>query len=123
MKLIDDLCRIIQAGNGENVPEYTLALHREHFIYRSHFPGNPVTPGVCILQLCRELLEMHTGRRLMMREVRNAKFLQTINPEACSAVRIAFTRLSHEDAGYRFATLIYRDEELAAKVSGFCICR
>lgn len=35
---------------------FRLRLNPEHFIYQAHFPGEPVTPGVCILQIGKELL-------------------------------------------------------------------
>ena len=27
-------------------------LNSEHTVYQGHFPGHPVVPGVCLLQLC-----------------------------------------------------------------------
>ena len=37
-----------------------LQLHPEHEIYQAHFPGNPITPGVCQVQIVAEL----AGRQL-----------------------------------------------------------
>ena len=29
----------------------TLTLNAEHPIFKGHFPNNPVTPGVCMMQI------------------------------------------------------------------------
>lgn len=57
-----------------------VTLNSDHKIFRAHFPGNPVTPGVCLLQISKELIEKHTGRKLFIRTIRNIKFLKAVNP-------------------------------------------
>ena len=40
--------------------EVKIRLNPDHEIYRAHFPGNPITPGVCIVQIISEVLgEQH----------------------------------------------------------------
>ena len=36
---------------------YTIELNPQHFIYKAHFPTEPITPGVCIVQIAKELLD------------------------------------------------------------------
>jgi 3-hydroxyacyl-[acyl-carrier-protein] dehydratase len=57
-------------------------LHAGHPIYQGHFPGNPVVPGVCQVQMIKELVEKAVGHRLRLTESDNIKFLSMINPEA-----------------------------------------
>lgn len=59
---------------------YTLRLNADHHIYRAHFPGQPITPGVCIVQIVKELMEDHTGKPLSIRTVKNVKFLMVLSP-------------------------------------------
>ena len=54
---------------------YDIRLNPAHTIYQAHFPGEPVTPGVCILQIARELLEDLLQRPLAVKSVKNMKFL------------------------------------------------
>lgn len=56
-------------------------LNPGHFVYDAHFPGNPVTPGVYLLQMCKEILSEHMNKNLAMRWVKNVKFLQVLNPD------------------------------------------
>ena len=49
MKLIDSLYKVISDTRSETGHVYSIELDPEHFIYKAHFPGEPITPGVCIL--------------------------------------------------------------------------
>ena len=67
MILLDSLYRILpEAQEPMTLPEegtavYDVLLDGEHGIYAAHFPGNPITPGVCkFLQLEKKLLEQET---------------------------------------------------------------
>ena len=55
-------------------------LNPLHDIYKAHFPGNPITPGVCLLQMAMELLNSNFKRNLRLIEAKNIKYLKVINP-------------------------------------------
>lgn len=61
---------------------FRVRLDAEHPVYGGHFPGNPVLPGVCSLQIVRECLELGTGRRHRFTAIRECKFLGMIVPQA-----------------------------------------
>ncbi|MDP9959078.1 3-hydroxyacyl-ACP dehydratase [Chryseobacterium lathyri] len=55
-------------------------LNKDHDIFKGHFPGNPVTPGVCMMQIVKELTEEFTGSKLFLKTASNVKFMAIINP-------------------------------------------
>ena len=55
-------------------------LEPKHPIFLGHFPGNPITPGVCMLQLIKELVEGQLDKKLFLSEGVNVKFTARINP-------------------------------------------
>lgn len=57
-----------------------IKLNQAHDIFNGHFPGNPVTPGVCMMQIVKELTEEFTGRKLFLKSASNVKFMAIINP-------------------------------------------
>jgi 3-hydroxyacyl-[acyl-carrier-protein] dehydratase len=59
-----------------------VSLRDTHPIYQGHFPGNPVVPGVCQIQMIRELVEKAVDQPLKLTESDNIKFLSMINPQA-----------------------------------------
>ena len=67
---------VIEADNIRAV----LEINPEHAIFRGHFPGQPVVPGVCMMQIVKELLETATGKSLRLLTGLDLKFLSVIDP-------------------------------------------
>lgn len=57
-----------------------VVLNASHEIYKAHFPENPITPGVCLLQIALELLNLKFERDLRLVQAKNIKYLKVINP-------------------------------------------
>ena len=66
-------------------------------IYQGHFPGSPVTPGVCQVGMIAELLGTCFGKNVTLREIKNLKFIKVLRPEP--SVNTAFVFEKMEDAG------------------------
>jgi 3-hydroxymyristoyl/3-hydroxydecanoyl-(acyl carrier protein) dehydratase len=116
MNLINDFYTITQEMSSDAGFEYILSLNKDHVIYQAHFPHNPITPGVCIIQLCKELMELHTGETLFLKELVNVKFLSVINPLTCELVHAAFSKLAAADEGYTCSVLVYAGTMQFAKL-------
>ena len=69
----------------ENVSEgkyhAVIMLNNQHDVFKGHFPGNPVTPGVCMMQIIKELSQEVLGSSLFMTNSTNVKFMALINPD------------------------------------------
>lgn len=73
--------------------EATIALNPEHRIFEGHFPGQPVVPGVCMLQIIKECLEQALQAKLTLARAGNIKFLTVLTPQQQIVdVRINFER-------------------------------
>lgn len=71
----------VQSQNGENGSyKIQISLNPKHEIFKGHFPGNPVTPGVCMMQIVKELTENITQKNLFVKSASNIKFMAIINP-------------------------------------------
>lgn len=58
-----------------------ITLNAAHDIFKGHFPGNPVTPGVCMMQIVKDLAEKCIETKLFLKSASNVKFMSIINPE------------------------------------------
>lgn len=58
-----------------------IRLNPDHPVYLGHFPGNPVTPGVCQIRMITELASGVLNQELFLKEADNIKFLTMILPE------------------------------------------
>jgi 3-hydroxyacyl-[acyl-carrier-protein] dehydratase len=79
--LIDGLYTIEDFQQEALEVKATIHLNKEHDIFKGHFPGNPVMPGVCMLQIIKELTEQATSKNLFLSVSSNIKFMAIINPE------------------------------------------
>jgi 3-hydroxyacyl-[acyl-carrier-protein] dehydratase len=64
----------------QNTYRADVKLNASHEIYKNHFPGNPITPGACLLQMALELLNERFERKLLLVQAKSIKFLKVINP-------------------------------------------
>lgn len=120
MKLIDSLYSIISDSASESGHDFSIRLNPEHFIYKAHFPSEPITPGVCIMQISRELLEKSTGLSLEIDYVKNIKFLRIISPSEISIVDCSLSKVSREDSHVKAQAVISAEGEICAKLSISC---
>ena len=69
----------------ENVSEgkykAVVLLNNQHVVFQGHFPGNPVMPGVCMMQIIKELSQEIVGSSLFLKSASNVKFMAIINPD------------------------------------------
>lgn len=91
MILRNELYTITSKEITDSKATFQLQLNANHFIYQAHFPGEPITPGVCIIQICKELLEEMTGSSLNIILIKNVKFLSVISPSEMSALTCQLT--------------------------------
>ena len=57
-----------------------ITLNPTHDIFKGHFPGQPVVPGVCMMQMVKEVLENYADKKLRLVKADNVKFLSFIDP-------------------------------------------
>ena len=72
----------------------SLAINKAHAIFKGHFPARPVVPGVCMMQISKELTERHLQSQTRIVEASNVKFLSVMNP--LEVEQIDSTVLIHE---------------------------
>lgn len=69
----------------------TVGINPEHEIFRGHFPGKPVVPGVTTLMMARRGAEVAKGLgKTRIASVKDAKYVAPIVPDG-SDVIISFT--------------------------------
>lgn len=81
MILLDDFYKLTQKDASPGVVKAKISINKGHRIFEGHFPGLPIVPGVCMLQMVREIMEVHFGHDLKITASDNMKFLSVINPD------------------------------------------
>jgi len=118
MKLLHNFYEVIELNQSADSVSALVKIEKEHSIFKGHFPNHPVTPGVCTMQIIKELSENHLGKELMLKTARNVKFMAIINPEENEVVRfdLSFERLDSGEFSVRSTVLI--EENPALKFGG-----
>lgn len=72
----------IQSVNimDKNVVHAQIQLNKNHAVFNGHFPNNPVTPGVCMIQAIKEITQDYVKETLFLQNISNVKFTALINP-------------------------------------------
>lgn len=120
MQLLNDLYTIISASPTADGYVFVIEPDPEHFIYKAHFPGEPITPGVCIMQIALELCEEATGTPLSVSCVKNVKFLRIISPDEITSVRYSLQKITWEDDILKVQITVSSGEDIYAKLSLIC---
>lgn len=84
MLLRNSLYYIVESRETESESreaEYRVRFDAFHPIFAGHFPGHPVVPGACLIQIAEELLATHLGQKVRFTSVRNLKFRQPVLPD------------------------------------------
>ena len=98
MRLIDDFFTATPLSGDGAAASFAIELNAGHEIYRAHFPGMPVTPGVCVLAIISEVLERHIDKHIEIDVVKNLKFVNPISPVESPSATLTYQSID-ETAG------------------------
>ena len=122
MQLLNNLYTIVAKDISDDKISYNIKLDVNHFIYQAHFPDEPITPGVCIIQIAKELLEDYLAKRLKIYLVKNVKFLSIISPITTPQISCIFDKImaEKESSTYRVQVHLQSNDTPLAKLSFTC---
>lgn len=114
--LIEGLYTLQSIEQNEREVNAKVKLHKEHDVFKGHFPGNPIMPGVCMIQIIKELTEKVTGKELFLSVASNVKFMAKINPEVNEVIDLNL-KISEENEIIKVKNITSYDETVALKLS------
>ena len=97
--------------------KFRVNTQANHEIYNGHFPDNPITPGVCQMQMVKEILSDHLGQNLFFNSVSDMKFISMWVPNESEAVFMDISAKDFEE-GYKIKASIYTDSCVYFKLRG-----
>lgn len=118
MVLQDNLFSIMSQAQEDGQPAFQVQIHKEWPIYKAHFPGHPITPGVCIVQMILELLQAHLGRKVSLRNAKTVKYTAIISPDEVSELSVSFPKIEEqEDGSLKVQAQVAGSETIYTKLS------
>lgn len=112
--------------NG-NSATYRCRLHPEAPVFKAHFPGFPVLPGVLTLKMVVDAInasQFFSTQTLMVQSIGNAKYLAVVNPQETQEVVISVAlkaeKNADEPAVFQFKATVQNGETRFATFSFSC---
>ncbi len=114
--LIEGLYTIESLKNIDSEITAGIKLNANHEIFEGHFPGNPIMPGVCMMQIIKEITEKVLDKNLFLQTSTNIKFMAKINPNVNPdlSIQIAY---SEEEGILKIKNSSYFNNTLALKLN------
>jgi len=81
MTLLNDFFFILHQELAADSVKAKISINQHHKIFEGHFPGMPVVPGACMVQVILEIMEMAAGKQVRLTEADAIKFLSMMNPK------------------------------------------
>ncbi len=76
-----DLYKIESSGtDAKGNALFDISINSDCEIFRGHFPGQPILPGVCSVEIIRDSLSIMTGREVHLSKISQCKFTGMVNP-------------------------------------------
>ena len=116
--VLKDFYKVLsEEKTGDAKYNLRILVNADHEIFNGHFPGNPIMPGVCMIQIIKELTESITQKSLIIQRLTNVKFMALINPEVNPELRLELEVLVSEDDLVKVKNTTYFNETTALKLS------
>lgn len=118
----------LEAGEkNDNSATYRCRLHPEAPVFKAHFPGFPVLPGVLTLKMVVDAInasQFFSTQTLTVQSIGNAKYLAVINPQETQEVEISVALKAEKNADeltvFQFKATVQNGETRFATFSFSC---
>lgn len=109
--------QILTEGNGSKF-SVIIELSPSHEIFNGHFPGNPILPGVCIVQILKEILMGQLDNKLILNYASSIKYLSVINPGVNSIIIFEVELMEMRDDNIFCSVSIYFESVVFCRFKG-----
>lgn len=109
--LIPDYYRIEKMEKRENNTLFSISLNPLCKVYDGHFPGEPVSPGVCNIQMIKECVEQVVGTPLLLAGMSKCRLLELMNPVTHAKVELEIELQEQSESGVKVYAVLGMDEQ------------
>tara|TARA_B110000091_G_C13700426_1_gene426043 strand:+ start:78 stop:452 length:375 start_codon:yes stop_codon:yes gene_type:complete len=96
---------------------FHIQINNEHQIFEGHFPDNPIMPGVCMMQITKDLVQSISGNILFMKKCTNVKFMAIINPNVNKDLELQLNFKRNDDDEILVSNITKFDDTVALKLT------
>ena len=115
--LKDSFYHIISNSHQDNIILVALEFDAAHPIFAGHFPGQPVVPGACMLQMVKEMLGDALKSPSHLKKADHLKFIAPIDPNMADELEMKLTYKAVE-AGLQVIAVLTANGVACFKMQG-----
>lgn len=116
--LLEDFFNIISLTETAFDINAALVINPRHKIFEGHFPGQPVVPGVCMMQMVKEILEQAIQKKTDLVKAHEMKFLAIIDPRQNNLIQATIKYAVEENGNLNVVATLFKDELVHFKFKG-----
>ena len=109
--LIENYYKINDIIAGTEKTLFIISLKPDCNVYKGHFPENPISPGVCNIQMIKECAEWIVGKPLFMNHLQHCRLTTLITPLVYPQVEITILMEKKADV-YKLKATIGKGGEI-----------
>ncbi|MBO4656076.1 MAG: hypothetical protein J5644_11075 [Bacteroidales bacterium] len=114
--LLNSFFHILKEERAENSAQFTIKLNAEHPIFQGHFPGYPITPGVCVTQMAVDLFSHIFQQKFMIKKAKNIKFINILKPDETDTCDYQLSWEAVDGQEYRIKAIVNQGDTIYAKM-------
>jgi 3-hydroxyacyl-[acyl-carrier-protein] dehydratase len=118
MILLNEFFTINETVNSQTEIWAELRINANHKIFEGHFPNQPVVPGVCMMQMIKEILEQVIGKETNLVQAADMKFLAVINPIENNLIHASIKYATDAAGAVNVVASLFKDELVHFKFKG-----
>ena len=118
MILLNDFFSIRDTESSATEIWAEIVINANHKIFEGHFPNQPVVPGVCMMQMIKEIVEHNIGKETNLVKAADMKFLAVINPQENNLIHASIKITTGENGDINIVASLFKDELVHFKCKG-----
>ena len=95
----------------DGIVRFDISLNADCSVYEGHFPGEPVSPGVCNIQMVKECAEQVAGKSLFLNNLQQCRLTTLVTPLAHPQVEVKIL-LEEKGEAYKLKATIGKNEDV-----------
>lgn len=100
-----------------------LTVNARHRLFEGHFPGQPVIPGVCLMEMVKEVAEVVIcgGHKMRLVSAEQLKFLTLLDPLKMDDLEMRLDGDRREDGSVKVIAVLLESGKPCFKFSGLLV--
>ena len=104
--LLHSFFTINQTTQQEEKTVVEVDINPEHNVFEGHFPGNPVVPGVFLIQMIRETLEVLEQKKFRIDKADEIKFMNMVIPQQSNRLTLEIQKRTRSENPFAYAIVV-----------------